>query len=641
MKRYSIILFLALFFGVTIFSACEEEATLDGATEVYITLNPTDISLRVGDTVKISAKVTNVSGKIINTPIAWSLADETVAKLLGDSAIVAVNGGQDKETTLKATLENGKYALTSVTVLRNLPEGVTCVANDSTMPEMTSKQSYNMLHDSVMFAVSPKTLLYDYEPQVALEGVTAYDPMTTINYEKGIVTVHFVSPRESGEGKVTVTLGDASTAKTGSCTITIAPQIFATFYGEAYANMPYLETRPGKEILPMYFAYTYEKEMDINTSDTIRIAMNVQSGLKEDIENAYNAYRWEIASGSSVVITSKTNEYVENEGFDAVLSVRAGVEEGDTEIHCVTPDTVFVATFRVKDFKTRYPVDEITVDKDPISMPVGGTVLLTTGVIPATSYAYHKPVVKAADPTKVAVGAYDGNMITLRGLALGETELILTANGKEKRVPVTVTEGIHSVLWVSGNARTLFAGQSVQWTIDAKTLSGGDNPYDVTWKSTNPDVVKAEQTGSDNKHGTITGLSVGSSDVTAEVAGVTSDVATVQVIALPVDLNLTAADIDQQNSAIYDESGNLVVLVAPTSGYSLITLTLPYNGGSYDGQYSLAGATLNIDGAEVEVTSGSLTVATSAGQTTVSYNLSGNVGGKVFSIEVVDIPVLL
>ena len=273
-------------------------------------------------------------------------------------------------------------------------------------------------------------------------------------------------------------------------------------------------------------------------------------------------------------------------------------------------------------------------------MPVVGQTGVAGGRA-ATSYAYHKPVVKAADPTKVSVGAYDGNMITLRGLALGETELILTSNGKEKRVPVTVTEGIHSVLWVSGNARTIFAGQSVQWAIDAKTLSGGDNPYDVTWKSTNPEVVKAEQTGSDNKHGTITGLAVGSSDVTAEVAGVTSDVATVQVIALPVDLNLTAADIDQQNSAIYDESGNLVVLVAPTSGYSLITLTLPYNGGSYDGQYSLAGATLNIDGAEVEVTSGSLTVATSAGQTTVSYNLSGNVGGKVFSIEVVDIPVLL
>ena len=39
MKRYSIIFFLASFLGVTLFSACEEEATLDGATEVYITID--------------------------------------------------------------------------------------------------------------------------------------------------------------------------------------------------------------------------------------------------------------------------------------------------------------------------------------------------------------------------------------------------------------------------------------------------------------------------------------------------------------------------------------------------------------------------------------------------------------------------
>lgn len=93
---------------------------------------------------------------------------------------------------------------------------------------------------------------------------------------------------------------------------------------------------------------------------------------------------------------------------------------------------MFVATFRVQDFKTRYPVEEITVDHDPISMPVGSVLRLTTGVIPASSYAYHKPVVKAVDPSKVQVGEYNGNVIELRGLALGETELVLTANGKEK-----------------------------------------------------------------------------------------------------------------------------------------------------------------------------------------------------------------
>lgn len=644
MKRYSIILFLAIFFGVTIFSACKEEATLDGAAEVYITLNPTNISLRLGDTVRISAKVTNLSGKEIETPITWSVGDETVARLLGDTAIVAVDGGQEKETTLKALLENGKYALTSVYVTRNLPEGVTCVANDSTMPEMTVKQSYNMLHDSVMFAVSPKTLLYDYDPEVTLEGVKAYDPLTTINYEKGLVTVHFVSPREYGEGKVTLSLGESSTAQSGSCDIVIAPQLLATFYGEAYSDQSYIGTRPDQGVLPMYFVYTYEKELDINTSDTVRVAINLQTGLREDIENAYDAYHWEIASGSSVVITQKTNEYVENQGFDAVLSVRAGVDEGDTEIHCVTPDTVLVATFRVKNFKVRYPVEEITVDKDPVTMPVGGVALLTTGVIPASSYAYHKPVITPVDPTKVSVGTYDGNVISLRGLAVGETDLILTANGKEKRIKAIVTDGIASVLWAQGNPLTIFEGQSVQWGVEARTLSGGENPYDVDWISSNTSILTAKQDGDDNKHGIVTGVSAGMAQVRAEVAGVSSDAAEVNVIALPVDLTLNAANTVKDNSWAYNNDKDLVVSVemSASSVYKTILLTLPgvYTG-TQTGTFTLpAGTKLNIDGAEIEVSSGSVTISTEGDNMFVTYTISGSVGGKSFSVQADKVPVV-
>ena len=143
MKRYSIIFFLASFLGVTLFTACEEEATLDGATEVYITIDPMDIALKLGDTVRISAKVTNVSGKVIETPVSWSIEDKSVAALLGDTAVVALNGGQEKETRLKAMLENGKYALTTITVSRNLPDGVMCIPNDSTFTEMLTKRSYN------------------------------------------------------------------------------------------------------------------------------------------------------------------------------------------------------------------------------------------------------------------------------------------------------------------------------------------------------------------------------------------------------------------------------------------------------------------------------------------------------------------
>lgn len=645
MKRYSIIFFLAIFFGVTIFSACEEEATLDGATKVYITINPTDISLRMGDTVKISATVTNLSGKEIKTPISWSIGDESIAKLLGDTAVVAVNGGQEKETTLKAMLENGQYAITSILVSRNLPDGVTCVANDSTFTEMTQKQSYNVAHDSVLFAISPKSLLYDYEPVATLEGVTAFDPVMTIDTVKGLVAVHYSAPRSSGEGKITLSIGEeSSTPQSASCNIVIAPQLLATYYGDAFENMPYLGTRPGKELLSMYYAYTYETNMDINSVDTVRIAMNIQTGAREDIENAYGAYYWEVVSGGSVVIAAKENEYVENEGFDAVLVVQSGVEEGETEIHCVTPDTVFVAIFRVQDYKTRYPVEEITVDKDPISMAMGETVFLTTGVIPASSFAYHKPVVTPMDPTKVEVGVYDGNVIPIKGIAAGETELLLTANGKEKRVKVTVTDGIQSVLWESGNTRTIFEGQSVQWGVDARTLSGGENPYDVNWISSNTSILTAKQDGDDNKHGIITGVSAGTAEVRAEVAGVSSDAAEVKVIALPVDLILNASNTVKEYSSAYDEGSDLVVALnlVEASAYGTVTITLPnvYTG-TQTGTFIIpAGTILDIDGAKVEVSSGSVTISAEGGDMFVTYTISGSVGGKTFSIKAENVPVV-
>ena len=69
----------------------------------------------------------------------------------------------------------------------------------------------------------------------------------------------------------------------------------------------------------------------------------------------------------------------------------------------------------------------------------------------------------------------------------------------------------------------------MRWGIDAKTLSGGENPYDVTWTSSATDVLTAEQTGDDNTQGTITGIKAGKADVIAEVAGVSSERAEVKV----------------------------------------------------------------------------------------------------------------
>ena len=616
-----------------IFVGCNEDDTLDGATEVYITLNPTDIILRVGDTIKISALVTNLSGDRINTSVAWSVLDEKVAKILGDTAIVCVLGAQGKETKLKAELVNGKYALTSVTVTTNLPKGITPVNEEGIV--ISSKRSYDITHDSVLFAVSPKELLEDFTPQYTIEGLEEYKIPMTIDKEAGLVAIHYAAPRSAGEGKITVSIGEQATPQSASCSVLLMPVIYATFYGEKYADMPYLDTRPDKSVLPQWFAYTNETNMDINSEATIRVAMNIESGAKEDIEAAYKAYRWEVISGSSVVVTRMEEEFVENQGFDAVLTVRSGIDEGEAEFHCITPDTVLVATFTVQNYKTRYPVDEITVDRSSVSMSMGDVLMLTTGVVPSTSYAYHKPKVIAEDPTVVEVGKYDGNMITLKGLKVGATKLVLTSSDKTLEIPVTITESIKSVLWESTNNRTLFVGQSVEWGVNVTTVSGGTNPYDVIWKSFDPSILTA--TPVEGSRGIITAIAEGTTTVRVEVNGVRSDAASVKVIGLQENMLYTSSNTDYENTVVYSDKDDLVILITPESGYELIMITLAGVGkdDNYDGTYSVSDhqTDIEIDGAKVSATSGSVTIASRDTDALISFDLSFEVDNKTFTLK--------
>ena len=634
MKLYrNIIFFLIAILCMGIFVGCNEDDTLDGATEVYITLNPTDIILRVGDTIKISALVTNLSGDRINTSVAWSVLDEKVAKILGDTAIVCVLGAQGKETKLKAELVNGKYALTSVTVTTNLPKGITPVNEEGLV--ISSKRSYDITHDSVLFAVSPKELLEDFTPQYTIEGLEEYKIPMTIDKEAGLVAIHYAAPRSAGEGKITVSIGEQVTAQSASCSVLLMPVIYATFYGEKYADMPYLDTRPDKSVLPQWFAYTNETNMDINSEATIRVAMNIESGAKEDIEAAYKAYRWEVISGSSVVVTRMEEEFVENQGFDAVLTVRSGIDEGEAEFHCITPDTVLVATFTVQNYKTRYPVDEITVDRSSVSMSMGDVLMLTTGVVPSTSYAYHKPKVIAEDPTVVEVGRYDGNMITLKGLKVGATKLVLTSSDKTLEIPVTITESIKSVLWESTNNRTLFVGQSVEWGVNVTTVSGGTNPYDVIWKSFDPSILTA--TPVEGSRGIITAIAEGTTTVRVEVNGVRSDAASVKVIGLQENMLYTSSNTDYENTVVYSDKDDLVILVTPESGYELIMITLAGVGkdDNYDGTYSVSDhqTDIEIDGAKVSATLGSVTIASRDTDALISFDLSFEVDNKTFTLK--------
>ena len=84
MKSYSkklLLLPAAALMTIAGLTGCSEEATLSGAKAVYIELSPSaNISMHIGDTTRVSARVTNVNGDEIITPVSWSVDDASAVE---------------------------------------------------------------------------------------------------------------------------------------------------------------------------------------------------------------------------------------------------------------------------------------------------------------------------------------------------------------------------------------------------------------------------------------------------------------------------------------------------------------------------------------------------------------------------------
>lgn len=184
MKKYRNIFFLSVFFFSLLFIVgCKEDNTLDGAEEVYIEISPKDGYIMLGDTVSLKAVVSNVSGDVIDTPVKWSVDDDRVLKLENGN-ITAIEGAQGKTTNVRATLQNGKYAISKMTVTNHIVDGVGALVD--------TYYSYNNDFDTIWFVVNPKNLLLDYEPIVENSNKELVVPKATalkVNKEAGMVEI--------------------------------------------------------------------------------------------------------------------------------------------------------------------------------------------------------------------------------------------------------------------------------------------------------------------------------------------------------------------------------------------------------------------------------------------------------------------
>lgn len=532
-------------------AGCSEEKTLSGADAVYIELTPSGaINIHLEDTARITAQVTNVNGDVINTPIRWEVDDASAIEIVEDTVpnstlITCADGSQGKSTKLRAILENDQYAIANVNVVKAAPLGVNPVEEDGSLkPE---KRAWRQLLDSVIFAVEPKQLLLDYEPECDFGGLTPYSgsdrPAGGVGVDKkhGQVIMYFEAPDIAADHKMTCKVGDGATAKTGTCTVKIIPPIEgATFYGPKYVDMPNIGTRPPQGTLSMWYAYTYDETMDVNDVDTVRVAFNVMTGLQHDIEQSYKSYHWEAVEGNSVMKVADKQEFVENHGFNAVLVVRSGMSTGTTVFHCVTPDTILVATFDVRDFVNDFPVNAITCSHQSITSKVGVMNEIEMGTDPMSSFGYHKPQPKVDDPTIVSVSEYNGRKLVVTGLKPGTTNIRFTSNqAPEFVLPVTIIDAVNSVRLelASGSMSHIFVGQTSTYNANVTLDSGTPNTQQVNFTSDNTGVASVANVAGNVNQCVVTGVSAGVTKIRATLEG-KYDYSDLNVVGLPAGGNV-------------------------------------------------------------------------------------------------------
>jgi hypothetical protein len=600
--------------ALALLASCSEDDTLDGAKEVYIEITPSEISLAVGDTLQVSARVTNLSGKTINTPIEWSIDATDIAQVEtretdGATVVTAIEGAQGKTTKLRATLLNGKYAVSTVTITTHSPQSV--------VPEQESTRMYRISDalesDTVWFFVEPYSIINDFTPSFAIAKTEGYeDAPATLDatdaplvYDPDLhrVGVAVYPSRSHGSFDVSLTVGGAGETATGTCTVSISPSVKVGMWDPDISGM----TAPTGD---QFYGFNYEvrKTVDVNTEVKIYARVLVDGGRSQDIENARGCYSWEVESGNNTLIVGQ--DEVDNEyGYDAVLTLRTGISSGETVICFNSPDTAATtmkAYITVKNFDKDYPVNDIVVTPtasgmtlDNLSVTVGGNLELTVSTDPLTSLAYHRPEVSVADPSVLSYESYEGTLMLFRGLKPGTTKVTLTSMSITKTLNVTVTDEVSEILWASAPT-SMAAGQSETFQVKVRTASGSTSSYPVTWKSSDTSVLTVTP-ASDSSKATVKALKDGTATITATVTGAGKTLSisqTVNVVSGYADINVSDCG--------YYMDGNKAGFWFTAGGYDSVWLY------TKNVLLSLSGSLMASDfsGADFNGTSASITAST-------------------------------
>ncbi len=340
-----------------------------------ITLDKTSVSVEVGGTMKLTAKI---EPEAAETEVKWSSSDETVATV-NDGVVTGVKAG-----TAKITATAGdKSAVCTVTVKEK----------DTEEPEEPPVEVTGITLDKTSASVEvggTMKLTAKVEPEAAETEVkwsSSDETVATVN--DGVVT-----GVKAGTAKITATAGD----KSAVCTVTVKEK----------------DTEEPEEPPVEVTGITLDK-----TSASVEVGGTMKLTAKVEPEAAETEVKWN--SSDETVATVNDGVVTGVKAGTAIITATVGDKSAECNITVTDAPLVTV------------PVTKITLNKTSATVAKGKTLKLTATVLPAN--ATNKNVTWKSSSPSVATVTKTG---TVKGIKAGTATITATAGDKKATCKVKV-----------------------------------------------------------------------------------------------------------------------------------------------------------------------------------------------------------
>ncbi len=521
--------------GSTTITASSEGRTASASITVSarpvsaIIVSPSQLALTVGQTVRLSAQVTDGNGNVLSgRAVAFRSDNATIATVATDGTVTAIAAGS---TTIVVTSE-GRTASVNVVVspvpiasIRITPDAAAlAVGQTTTLAASALDAGGRVLNGRALSwsSGSPSVATVSQEGVVTAVGVGTVVVLAQAEGQTAFATITVrAAPIAS------VALAPSSNALTVGGSVDLTSTILdvngATVFGRAVlfetsdANVATVSTNgrvtavsPGTATITGSVdgksgtASVTVAAVPIGTvtvsPPTASVAVGATTDLSATVRDANGAtvtgrpVTWQ-SSSPSIATVSTTGRVT-------------GVAPGSATITATVDGKIGASTITV----TAAPVATVTVSPSSRSLTVGGTVALTAAVVDVNGAAVTgRTITWSTSNSNVATVSASG---TVTAVAPGSATITGTVDGKSGSSAITVTAAPVAAVALSPSSQTLDIGGTLALTATVTDANGATvTGRTITWTSSNTNVATV------NASGTVTAIAPGSATITGSLDG--------------------------------------------------------------------------------------------------------------------------